>query len=119
MAQQCGLAVQEREGGGRGGCIHLEPHGIETAQCWSSQQMTTLAQTTVFLHVFLQEAPTPAHPHLRPLPLQSTCAHGRIQVSETTHALLHEEDWEPTGGVHVKGKVSFPGDVWHSHQAFF
>ncbi len=30
---------------------------------------------------------------------------GRIHVSDSTHELLPHEQWEPTGGVEVKGKV--------------
>jgi len=30
---------------------------------------------------------------------------GRIHVSEATCKLLPQEQWEPTGGVEVKGKV--------------
>lgn len=37
--------------------------------------------------------------------MESTSVPGRIQVSETTHALLPHEAWQPTGGVEVKGKV--------------
>ncbi|GIL63841.1 hypothetical protein Vafri_17834 [Volvox africanus] len=36
--------------------------------------------------------------------MESTCPYGRIQVSAATHALVPDEDWEPTGGVQVKGK---------------
>ncbi|GLC33991.1 hypothetical protein PLESTM_000141600 [Pleodorina starrii] len=36
--------------------------------------------------------------------MESTCPYGRIQVSAATHALVQGEDWEPTGGVQVKGK---------------
>ncbi|KXZ41700.1 hypothetical protein GPECTOR_314g8 [Gonium pectorale] len=36
--------------------------------------------------------------------MESTCPYGRIQVSAATHALVPGEEWEPTGGVQVKGK---------------
>ncbi|GIL78976.1 hypothetical protein Vretifemale_8354 [Volvox reticuliferus] len=36
--------------------------------------------------------------------MESTCPYGRIQASAATHALVPDEDWEPTGGVQVKGK---------------
>jgi class 3 adenylate cyclase len=47
--------------------------------------------------------------------MESTCPIGRIQVSETTHALLQSEQWEATGGIEVKGKVCdrvLP--LWHT-----
>jgi len=37
---------------------------------------------------------------------------GRIHVSETTHALLLHEQWEPTGGVEVKGKGQMQTFLW-------
>ncbi|GFH23607.1 guanylate cyclase domain-containing protein [Haematococcus lacustris] len=36
---------------------------------------------------------------------KSTAPPGRIQVTEATYRLLPHEQWEPTGGVEVKGKV--------------
>ncbi|PNH01787.1 Guanylate cyclase soluble subunit beta-2, partial [Tetrabaena socialis] len=31
--------------------------------------------------------------------MESTSPYGRVQVSAATHALVPDEDWEPTGGV--------------------
>ncbi|PNH02296.1 Guanylate cyclase soluble subunit beta-2 [Tetrabaena socialis] len=36
--------------------------------------------------------------------MESTSLHGRVQVSAATHALVPNEDWEPTGGVEVCGR---------------
>jgi len=33
---------------------------------------------------------------------------GRIHASESTYKLLQHEQWEPTGGIEVKGKVRHP-----------
>jgi class 3 adenylate cyclase len=36
--------------------------------------------------------------------LETSCPPGRIHVSAHTCALLPEEDWEPVGGVELKGQ---------------
>jgi hypothetical protein len=35
--------------------------------------------------------------------MESTGVPGSIHVSEATQALLQGEDWEPTGGIEVRG----------------
>jgi class 3 adenylate cyclase len=36
--------------------------------------------------------------------LETSCPPGRIHVSADTCALLPEEEWEPVGGVELKGQ---------------
>ncbi|KAF5831691.1 nucleotide cyclase [Dunaliella salina] len=44
--------------------------------------------------------------------MESTGVPGRIHVSEATRNLLLNEDWEPTGGVEVKGKGLMDSYLW-------
>jgi len=44
--------------------------------------------------------------------MESTGVPGRIHVSEVTRKLLSHEEWEPTGGVEVKGKGKMESYLW-------
>ncbi|KAL6765651.1 hypothetical protein V8C86DRAFT_506461 [Haematococcus lacustris] len=49
--------------------------------------------------------------------MESTAPPGRIQVTEATYRLLPHEQWEPTGGVEVKGKGLMQTFLWLPHLA--
>ncbi|KAF5842811.1 hypothetical protein DUNSADRAFT_4695 [Dunaliella salina] len=44
--------------------------------------------------------------------MESSCPYGCIQISDSTHALLTDHPFKPTGGVEVKGKGRMETFIW-------